>query len=642
MRRIRLKTILYTAVAVFVISTISIFGIFTFTAAKRSIYQQSLDILHETSVIIQNSLGREFLLLALDESEDAADGNAAEQTVDQAAEQTQEHDSEPPEQIQDRLQQQIESLSDASQTRITIINPSGRVLADSAKDPLSLDNHKDREEIRAAFQTGAESSSQRYSDSLNITMIYYAVPIFSEAGTITGVLRTSLPFEKLEAYNRQMYLYFSIGGILFLAAAAVLIWAFSRIIERPLSSLAAAADQYADLNFRQIPDLQNGPEEIESVASAMRQMAVRLSRQFTAIQLQRDELQAVLDSMSEAVIVLDEQGRITEANPAASAFFQEKQESPFLLKPLKFAVSSHELENLVQQTLRDASPRSAELSINSSDYQVHISPIPNQQNTATRAKLLLVFNNITTLMHLERVRKDFVANVSHELKTPVTSIRGFAETLLDHLQAENSSETAETAQDPESLEIRFLSIIMRQSERLQSIIDDLLTLSRLEQNHERSHDFTSVQLEHVISEAVSICREKAMQPERIIRITCPGNTAVQGNGNLLEQAVINLLDNALKYSEPDSAIDISCAENQQTVTILVKDSGYGIPKTALNRIFERFYRVDKARSRDKGGTGLGLSIVRHIALLHHGSVSVESTEGIGSVFSLTLPLRHPI
>jgi len=638
MRRIRLKSILYTAVTIFVISTITIFGIFTFTAAERSIYQQSLDILHETSVIIQNSLGRNFLLRALENPEDAVSEQTADQTAEQAAEQPAEHAPETPEQIQDRLQQHIETLSDASQTRITIINSSGRVLADSAKDPQSLDNHKNREEIRSAFQTGTESSSLRYSDSLNITMLYYAVPLFSEAGTVNGVLRTSLPFEKLEAYNRQMYLYFSIGGLLFLAAAAVLIWAFSRMIERPLSSLAAAADQYADLNFRQLPDLQKGPKEIESVASAMRQMAVRLSRQFTAIQLQRDELQAVLDSMSEAVIVLDEQGQITKANPAASAFFQENQESPFLYKPLKYAVSSHELENLVQLTLRDASPRSAELSINRSDYQVHISPLPNQQNTATRAKLLLVFNNITTLMHLERVRKDFVANVSHELKTPVTSIRGFAETLLEHLQAEKSSETE---QDPESLEIRFLSIIMKQSERLQSIIDDLLMLSHLEQNHERSHDFTSVQLKHVISEAVSICREKAMQPERIIHITCPGNVAVQGNGNLLEQAVINLVDNALKYSEPDSEIDISCVENQQTVTILVKDSGYGIPKTALNRIFERFYRVDKARSRDKGGTGLGLSIVKHIALLHHGSVSVESTEGKGSVFSLTLPLRHP-
>ena len=240
--------------------------------------------------------------------------------------------------------------------------------------------------------------------------------------------------------------------------------------------------------------------------------------------------------------------------------------------------------------------------------------------------ILLVFNDITTLMHLEQVRKDFVANVSHELKTPITSIKGFSETLLQSGLAPD---------DPRSA--RFLQIIHSQTERMQSIIDDLLTLSMLDQKHLRLDDFKDVDACSIISESIKLCTERPNTSERKIRIDCDPAITIRCNPVLIEQALVNLLENAIKYSDPSTPITISGERGEEECSIRVIDEGFGITKREIHRIFERFYRVDKGRSRDKGGTGLGLSIVRHVALQHSGRVEVSSVEGKGSTFSLHIP-----
>jgi two-component system phosphate regulon sensor histidine kinase PhoR len=237
-----------------------------------------------------------------------------------------------------------------------------------------------------------------------------------------------------------------------------------------------------------------------------------------------------------------------------------------------------------------------------------------------------VLNDITELMRLERIRRDFVANVSHELKTPITSIKGFTETLLYGIDSHDTQ-----------LQQRFLKIINTQTGRLEAIIDDLLTLSKLEQTGGRQANFTEVDLKEIIDDAVEVCQGKHSDQDRAVHVKTSGGYTLRGNAQLLEQALVNLVDNAMKYSDADKPITISCIEEEQQVRLSVADKGYGIPERDIDRIFERFYRIDKGRSREKGGTGLGLSIVKHIASQHGGSVSVSSVEGEGSVFTLMLP-----
>jgi len=240
--------------------------------------------------------------------------------------------------------------------------------------------------------------------------------------------------------------------------------------------------------------------------------------------------------------------------------------------------------------------------------------------------LLIVFNDVTQLRHLEQVRKDFVANVSHELKTPITSIKGFTETLLE--KDINPGETHYK---------RFLTIINNQTERLQAIIEDLLTLSMLEQD-EKPPAFQPADIKTIIEDSIKISTEHHSFNDRKIIFTENESITIQCNSLLVEQAIINLIDNALKYSDPESDVFIRIKKSKNFVAISVVDTGFGIPKELIPRVFERFFRVDTGRSRERGGTGLGLSIVKHVAIKHNGSVHVESVEGEGSTFTFTLPV----
>jgi two-component system phosphate regulon sensor histidine kinase PhoR len=240
-------------------------------------------------------------------------------------------------------------------------------------------------------------------------------------------------------------------------------------------------------------------------------------------------------------------------------------------------------------------------------------------------RVVLVLNDITRMKNLERIRKDFVANVSHELKTPITSIKGFTETLL------------EGALEDDEAGRQFVSIIRDQSERLVAIIEDLLSLSRLEQHDEGSVDREYTAMSGILSGAVQVCNGRAEEKESSIEVECPEDLQIYGNSLLIEQALVNLIDNAIKYSPPSSRVEVICSDNDQGTYITVRDNGSGIPQKDLSRIFERFYRVDKTRSRELGGTGLGLAIVKHIVISHGGEVTVESEPGDGSDFSMFFP-----
>ncbi len=576
---LRLRDLLYPGIIIYVLLSLFLLGGMTVNSVRQHLYDQKISDMQETAQLVRNILSQ---------------------------------------QERDHLQDAAVSLAEGTSYRITLTDASGIVTADSSKAPQLLDNHRDREEISRAL-TGDSHTSIRYSDTLGYEMIYYAVPV--ELDDETAVLRVSLPFKELDESLRIIYFYFTLGGILFLIIALGAAYLLISKIERPLAELARQSSQLANLDFSGIGSVPSLIQEIQVVSESLRAMAQKMRRQFQAVRHQRDEFKAVLDSMIEAVIVLDERKIIVEANPSAVAYFSSSGMSLTGLT-LDTVLTSDELQKIIYETMQDGVMRSISIRLNKSYYQVNATILPI---SGEGSQTVLVCNDITALMKLERIRRDFVANVSHELKTPVTSIQGFSETLLDG-----------ALEDPEHAK-RFIKIIKRQTERLQSIIDDLLILSELEQDGTRKNFSIQVLLHPIILDSLLICREKNQQYSGETIIHCKEDQQVRGNAHLIEQALINLIDNAMKYSAHTSPITVSCSSVPGEVLVMVADQGSGIPKRDINRIFERFYRVEKARSRDKGGTGLGLSIVKHIMLQHHGNVEVESREGKGTTFTLRFP-----
>jgi two-component system phosphate regulon sensor histidine kinase PhoR len=335
----------------------------------------------------------------------------------------------------------------------------------------------------------------------------------------------------------------------------------------------------------------------------------------------------MLSSMEEGVLAIDNEGAILSLNNAFAALLGAE---PATLqgRSIYEVVRKADLLRFIESALAGASPVEGEIQIRGAQDR-WVSAHGTALHDSQRGKIgvLIVLHDVTRLRHLEEVRRDFVANVSHELRTPITSIKGFIETLL-----EGAMEDKDNAG-------RFLRIMLRQVNRLDAILGDLLALSRIEKgSDEQMIELAPDSVRGVLLAAVETCEKKAADKGVKIAVVCPEELIAEINAVLLEQAVINLLDNAVKYSEPGSVVEIHAGREGIDLLIRVKDQGCGIEAQHLPRLFERFYRVDKARSRELGGTGLGLAIVRHIALAHRGSVSVESTVGVGSTFSLRLPL----
>jgi two-component system phosphate regulon sensor histidine kinase PhoR len=409
-----------------------------------------------------------------------------------------------------------------------------------------------------------------------------------------------------------------------LLAALVSSLVFRRI-SRPLDQLKAAADTYArgELGARApVSDIV----ELGAVADAMNRMAAQLDERINTIISQRNEQAAVLRSMVEGVVAVDARERVLNLNKTAAAFFGVDQNWA-RGRSIQEVVRNVDLHLFARRALESEEPVEAEIILEGSQerfLRAHGSVLRAASGERTGA--VLVLNDATRLRKLEDIRRDFVANVSHELKTPITSIRGFVETLLDGAM-DNREDTE-----------RFLQIIDRQAMRLHAIVEDLLSLSRIEKESERDEIELTVQpLQPLLQNAVVSCEVRAGERKVKIDLACEDSLRVVANGRHLEQAVINLIDNAVKYSPDGSLVQVNGSRRDRQVVIAVVDRGCGIEARHLPRVFERFYRVDKARSREVGGTGLGLAIVKHIALAHNGSVHVESSLGKGSTFEIRLP-----
>lgn len=526
-----------------------------------------------------------------------------------------------------------------SSTRITVIAPNGSVIADSDEDPEKMSNHSGRPEISHAAK-GQTGSALRFSTTLGLTMLYVAVPIqpFLPSATEPSSysLRMAVPASFIDKTLHTIRL--KVGGIglgvAFLAMIAAII--VSRRITKPLEEMTAGAEQFARENFSaHLPTAENMSREVAALSSAMNSMAVKLQERINNITKQHNELKSVLTAMVEGVFVVDSEKQVAAINTAAANLLRTSETKAVGLG-IQEIIRNIQLGKMVDRVL-DGSDRVEEsivLTENGQEAYLQCRGVRLYDGNNECFGAVITMNDVTQIKLLENMRRDFVANVSHELMTPLTSIKGYAETLLDN-----------DLTDPEQA-AQFLRIIIRQADRLTALVHDLLKLSRIEKEEEAGElDFILSPLKRILMEAIQVCLVQAQAKEMDIQLSCPDNIEASVDPALIEQAVVNLLVNAIKYSTKGSKVLVQAElHNPSTeagnVSILVRDFGVGIEKHHLPKLFERFYRSDKARSRKLGGTGLGLAIVKHIVQAHKGSVTVQSEPGIGTTFKIILPMAQ--
>jgi two-component system, OmpR family, phosphate regulon sensor histidine kinase PhoR len=524
------------------------------------------------------------------------------------------------------LDRRCKQVGGKVRTRFTVILPNGKVVGDSEAVSDDMENHGDRPEIRQALK-GDVGTATRFSGTLRQRMLYVAIPIQdAEKAAIQGVVRISIATDAIDEQLKKIQIRIALGGLVIAALASLLCLVISRRITRPIEAMRQGAARYArgDFSHRLHP-----PETLElaGLAGAMNQMARDLEERIRAVVRQRNETRAVLSSMVEGVIALDREERILHLNEAAARLLDKPTD--FLQgRSIQEVMRNRDLHHLVHNTLSEGANTQGDITLYQDGdriFNIRCTLLRDPDGGSKGA--LLVINDVTQLRRLENMRSEFAANVSHEIKTPLTAIQGFVETL--HQGA---------VDDPAEVD-RFLGIIQKHVRRLATIIDDLMYLSRLEQDGEaRRLTLANNPVAEVIRTVVGLCRTKADEKRITVELVCEEGLTAAMDTELMEQAVVNLLDNAIKYSPAGSRIEVEARRNQQEISIHVRDQGMGIPARHLPRLFERFYRVDKARSRNMGGTGLGLAIVKHIVQAHGGRVTVESTRQRGSTFTLHLPL----
>ena len=513
-------------------------------------------------------------------------------------------------------------LGQSSGTRITVLLKTGEVLGDSVAEAARMENHIDRPEVRAAL-AGGVGSAIRFSQTLQREMVYLAVPVV-EAGALKGIVRTAVNVTAVEEALRALYLRVVLAGAATVALAAGLSLLVSRRLTRPLEAMKQGAQRFARGELGSRLEI-HGSEETRELGAALNRMAAELDDRIRTVLQQRNEQEAVLASMVEGVLAVDQEERILRLNQAAARLLGVQAEG-VQGRRIQEVVRKADLLRFVSRTLESQDPVEGDIVLRDREehfLQAHGTLLRGERGQVIGA--LIVLNDVTRLHRLENVRRDFVANVSHELKTPITAIKAAAETLLDG-----------AAEDPDGAR-RFTGIIAKQADRLNAIIDDLLALSRIEQGDRDSLPLVRGAVRPVLEAALLACGLGAQAKGVVINLFCAPELQARINAPLLEQAVVNLLTNAIKYSEPQGKVVLDASEFQGKVMIKVQDWGCGIAPEHLPRLFERFYRADKARSRHLGGTGLGLAIVKHIIQAHGGEVIVHSTPGEGSVFTLTLP-----
>ncbi len=524
------------------------------------------------------------------------------------------------------LSQYLQSLAEqvaSMETRVTVVDKNGKVIADSREDPARMGNHRERPELIAARTTG-EGLAVRFSETLRVDMMYFAYPVYDN-GDLRGYTRAALPLSAIQ--NRVARLRNSV-----LAAAAIAILAallggfvFARRTMQPLRSMTDAALAMSEGRYDHAV-VTRGGREVEQLSLAFNRMREQLGQHVATTEGDRNQTLAILAAMQEGVVAVDRDERIVHMNHAAGSMLQ--------LKPLE-CVGQHswevfrstEASELISSTIALGRNLQREVrltrAVQDEVYELQTTLLQGQGGDPAGA--VLVLHDISHLRHLEEVRQDFVSNVSHELKTPVAAIRGLVESILDDPDMDTETER------------RFLERVSRQCKRLSSLVTDLLSLSALERGNDVPR--VPVDLNHLLTEVVDA--QASSREDKSLRISVEQQShelVVLGDSEGLRQVFDNLLSNAIRYTPEEGNIWVRTLTQGNHAVVEVQDTGIGIEPVHQQRIFERFFRADKARSRELGGTGLGLAIVKHIVMRMDGDVTVDSQPGEGSIFRIKLPL----
>lgn len=518
----------------------------------------------------------------------------------------------------------IKELATKVDLRLTIIDTLGAVLADSWENPALMENHLNRPEISAAL-AGEMGKATRYSTTRGENLMYVAIPMHN-AAEVTGVLRVSTTLAHVEAGFKEIRSILLLSFLLTSILAILLSIRLARKYTAPMEEITEVAREMGDGHLDRRVHLRTG-DELEVLGHTLNNLASSLDDKVNEITAEKRKLELVFENMDNAVVLFDRYGRVTDANKQALNLFS--------ISPAMYGqhcvqvIGTSLLDKALKETIQTGESQRLDLKLPIHGvkrvFQVFLAPTNSQDNDAPG--VLSVFHDITALKEVEERQADFVANASHELGTPLTAIKGFAETLLDG-----------ALHNPE-LSTKFITIIQEEAERMHRLVKDLLQLARINSTEYRQHIKLEPTPVHAVAETAirqlsSQLAAKSLTAELSV---APKELCVRANSDWLNQILANLIENSIKFTPPGGKISIKCWQEQDQAFLVVQDTGSGIPAQDLPFIFDRFYRVDRARTRTAGGTGLGLAIVKFIVETLGGKIEVKSKIDVGTAFTVTLP-----
>lgn len=522
-------------------------------------------------------------------------------------------------------------LSENTGSRVTFIREDGKVIGDSDHDPRTMDNHLGRKEVQAAGQSG-KGSEIRYSDTLKENMLYVAIAE-NEQPYFKGYIRLAMTIGQVEASVRELWFYLFGGLLVLFVIAAIISYRIAQNVTRPIEKITRVAHQISHMNYRSRVEIRNA-DEIGLLGSAINAMADSLQIQMNQIRENESRLKNVLENMINGIIMIDPAGKIVLVNRMAENILGISSHD-LLSRRYTELKQQYELTHIISDGLDKKEHIREELTVYFPEERLlEINIVPMFWEEHEWGGILMLMQDLSAIRRLERMRSEFVANVSHELKTPIAAVKGFAETLLSGAVSDQATANS------------FLQIIYDESERLNRLIGDILELSKIESKREPLQ-FSPVDLQTFVESTAEMLRTEAAKKHIELQVVVPEQLYVEADEDRLRQILINLMSNGISYT-PDGGlvkvmlepVDPTSDGDYEKIRFTISDTGIGIPKNDLPRVFERFYRVDKARSRSSGGTGLGLSIVKHLVELHEGTIRVESELGVGTRFIIEIPVLH--
>ncbi|WP_414839649.1 two-component system histidine kinase PnpS [Carnobacterium sp. TMP28] len=525
------------------------------------------------------------------------------------------------------LKEEAIKVKEYTSQRISLIDLNGTVVYDSKITNLTpLENHSNRKEIQAIIKGESQGTDSRTSRSTKKILYYVAQPVLSQSGQLIGVLRLAKPLAEMNQLNDQMMQ--SIVAFIFLALllTAGITFLVARYIAKPIEEVMNVAKKLSN-NHYEARFSGNGYGEITKLGQTINELAESLDDQMQEITQNKERINELINHLVIGVMQLDEHRNIQIVNPAMCQIF-DMDSSKLIGKSYAEATKSYGLSYLIEKAYRKKERQNKEIYFYfPSERIVDANIVPIAGKTKEDTNLIVLLYDITEIRRLEKVRTDFVTNASHELRTPITALKGFSETLLDG------------AMDDKVILKQFLEIMLEESTRLNLLVNDILELSKLEQR-QVPISFEEVVVKDAVLSTFKLINQKAKQKEITMHLFEEDCVKIDGDKNRLKQVLANLIDNAVMYTKPGGVINVTIKKSESQAIITISDNGMGIPEDEINRVFERFYRVDKGRSRNSGGTGLGLSIVKYLVENFNGTITVKSKVGLGTTFTLIFPLRH--